>query len=101
MGTYTGVVAVGGWGFIAAAAEGASSLCSEEGSQPMSRREGARWRLHAARDGLIGLKVEDGRRGIVLTLKKKKKNWNRPVHRFNPSSTSFLSGPIDRTGPEP
>ena len=73
MGTYTGVVAVGGWGFIAAAAEGASSLCSEEGSQPMSRREGARWRLHAARDGLIGLKVEDGRRGIVLTLKKKKK----------------------------
>ena len=83
MGAYTGVVAVGGWGFIAAAAEG------------------ARWWLHAARDGFIGLKVEDGRRGIVLTLKKKKKNWNRPVHRFNPSSTSFLSGPIDRTGPEP
>ena len=77
------------------------SWCRDgEGSQSVSGRERARRQLHTARGGL---KVENGRSGIVLPLKKKngtiRFEGNRPVrlvhqsdHRFNqfdPGSTTF------------
>ena len=72
----------------------------EEGSQSVAGGEGARRQLHTTRGGL---KVEDGRSGIVLPLKKKNGTiqfeGNRPVHpvrqsdhrfnQFDPGSTAF------------